>query len=84
MLLRYIIVGTSLLILAEIVAAMIATGIYDPEAIKHGWNTISWETLNLGLRHPFWAALVGLTLGFLIGALFGHLWLFQVVYVPLD
>jgi hypothetical protein len=79
--LREIIIGLSLLMGAEIVAALVATLIYDPEAIRHGWETISWETLELGLDHPAYAALIGGIVGFLVGALWSHLWLFQVVHV---
>lgn len=76
-----VIVGLALLIGAEIVAAIVATLIYDPEALARGWDTISWDTLQLGLRHPFYAALISGVICFLLGALYAHLWLFQVVVI---
>lgn len=63
----------------QIAGAILAVALYDPEALLHGWDTVSWAALGLGLRHPFFAALAGLLVGVVVGSLFAHLWLFQVV-----
>lgn len=51
---------------------------WDVWAVKHGHETISRWTLDTSRKHPILPFALGLFVGFVLGCLAGHLFIYQM------
>jgi hypothetical protein len=64
------------LLLAGLIAVAV---LYDVWAVQSGRTTISAWTLRVSREYPILPFVLGLALGLILGALAGHLWLYQTL-----
>ena len=75
--LRRVIIGVLVAFAVQIAFILLAVCVYDPEAMKHRWQTVSANVWDLAGDSTFWAVLITAELCAPVFLLLGHLLLGQ-------